>query len=451
MYVCGIFMPLYITATLTEKKKIGGGGGLFYLLLVFFLITDLSYFLKSATITYFQCKLSLFHAPTLQVNTSSPSTSSAASHRPVRTSSVVGTTLISKEDIERLIFLGTTLSETASILEISRPTLYKLMREYGIKHQKFSDISDQELDEVIRAIKSNHPHVGEVMLNGHLRARNIIVQRHRLRDSVQRVDFAGAQSRTGVGNLFYSKSHLGPPLIKKKAPGATTLIHTAIDGYSRFLTFLHCSNNNRAATVLDLFRKAVNKFGWPMHIRTDHGGENVLIWEDMRVHKGVSSVLTGSSVHNQRVERFNRDLNCNCRNVYAPIFYELESLNMLDVDNPTDLFCLHYVYIPRINCTLEEFQAAFNSHSISSEGNKTPVQLFTQNSCFPMPNSATSASVTERSPESRQSSDYLFTPLTDQDLQELSANVNPLENDGNQGKTLYQKVQEFIYNKLTTG
>ncbi|XP_023807452.1 uncharacterized protein LOC111946834 [Oryzias latipes] len=358
------------------------------------------------------------------VNTSSPSTSSAASHRPVNTlpppiastssatsagagtsQRLVGTTLISKEDIERLIFLGTTLSETASILEISRPTLYKLMREYGIKHQKFSDISDQELDEVIRAIKSNHPHVGEVMLNGHLRARNIIVQRHRLRDSVQRVDFAGAQSRrtSAVQRRTYSVPfpnyiwHIdgNHKLIRWKL-----VIHTAIDGYSRFLTFLHCSNNNRASTVLDLFRKGVNKFGWPMHIRTDHGGENVLIWEDMRVHKGVSSVLTGSSVHNQRVERFNRDLNCNCRNVYAPIFYELESLNMLDVDNRTDLFCLHYVYIPRTNCTLEEFQAAFNSHSISSEGNKTPVHLFTQNTCFPMPNSATSASVTERSPES---------------------------------------------------
>uniref|UniRef100_A0A3B3HYF1 Integrase catalytic domain-containing protein n=1 Tax=Oryzias latipes TaxID=8090 RepID=A0A3B3HYF1_ORYLA len=326
-------------------------------------------------------------------------------------------------------------SETASILEISRPTLYKLMREYGIKHQKFSDISDQELDEVIRAIKSNHPHVGEVMLNGHLRARNSIVQRH-LRYSVQRVDFAGAQSRrtSAVQRRTYSVPfpnyiwHIdgNHKLIRWKL-----VIHTAIDGYSRFLTFLHCSNNNRASTVLDLFRKGVNKFGWPMHIRTDHGGENVLIWEDMRVHKGVSSVLTGSSVHNQRVERFNRDLNSNCRNVYAPIFYELESLKMLDVDNPTDLFCLHYVYIPRINCTLEEFQAAFNSHSISSEGNKTPVQLFTQNTCFPI-------------------SDYLFTPLTDQDLQELSANVNPLENDGNQGKTLFQKFLIQTYHFLTT-
>ncbi|XP_059907740.1 uncharacterized protein LOC132457504 isoform X3 [Gadus macrocephalus] len=40
-------------------------------------------------------------------------------------------TLISKEDIEGLLLLGTTLSEVASILRISRPTLYKLMRETG--------------------------------------------------------------------------------------------------------------------------------------------------------------------------------------------------------------------------------------------------------------------------------------------------------------------------------
>uniref|UniRef100_A0A3P9LTS1 Integrase catalytic domain-containing protein n=1 Tax=Oryzias latipes TaxID=8090 RepID=A0A3P9LTS1_ORYLA len=333
----------------------------------------------------------------------------------------VGTTLISKEDIERLIFLGTTLSEMASILEISRPTLNKLMREYGIRRQKFSDISDQELDEVICAIQSNHPHVGEVMLNGTLCARNIIVQRHRLGDSVQMVDFAGAQSRrtSAVQRRTYSvpfPNYIWHINGNHKLIIWKLVIHTAIDGYSRFLTFLHCSNNH-AATVLDLFRKAVNKFGRPMHIRTDHGGENVLIWEDMRVHKGVSSVLTGSSIYNQR----------------------LESLNMLDVDNPIDLFCLHYVYIPRINfipSPLRETEPLF-SFSL-----KTLVFQF---------NSATSASVTERSPESRQSSDYIFIPITDQDLQELSATVNPLEHDENQGKTLHQKVQEFIYNKLATG
>ena len=53
---------------------------------------------------------------------------------------------------------------------------------------------------------------------------------------------------------------------------------------------------------------------------------------------------------------------------------------MLDLDNETDIFALHYVYIPRINRTLDEFGAAFNNHSVSSEGNRTPLQLFTLDS-----------------------------------------------------------------------
>ena len=74
----------------------------------------------------------------------------------------------------------------------------------------------------------------------------------------------------------------------------------------------------------------------------------------MRESSGEESVLTGSSVHNQRIERFNRDLNNNCSHVYSPIFYELESMNVLDLDNETDIFSLHYVYIPGINGTLDE-------------------------------------------------------------------------------------------------
>uniref|UniRef100_A0A667Y9I1 Integrase catalytic domain-containing protein n=1 Tax=Myripristis murdjan TaxID=586833 RepID=A0A667Y9I1_9TELE len=354
-------------------------------------------------------------------------------------------TFISKEDIEALLVLGITLTEVASVLGISRPTLYKLMRAYSIRHTKFSDISDQELDETIRDIKAEHPHVGEVMLNGHLRARNIMVQRHRLRDSVKRVDNTGVDFRrtTTVQRRVYSVPcpnyiwHIdgNHKLIRWKI-----VVHGAMDGYSRMLAFLQCSNNNRAETVMDLFNAAINEFGRPLHIRSDHGGENARIWEDMRLHRGENSVLTGSSVHNQRIERFNRDLNKNCRDVYAPIFYELESMEALDVDNESDLFCLHYVYIPRINHTLNEFRAAFNNHSVSSEGNRTPAQLFTLdrhllslNDPEAATNEITVGTVT--TPHIQ----YSLCPLNQQDLQQLAVAVNPLENDGNNGKTLYQR------------
>jgi len=39
------------------------------------------------------------------------------------------------------------------------------------------------------------------------------------------------------------------------------------------------------------------------------------------------------------------------------------------------MLSLHYVYLPRINLQLEDFMNAWNSHPLSTEGNKTPQQL----------------------------------------------------------------------------
>lgn len=344
---------------------------------------------------------------------------------------------------------GFTISEAACTLHVSRPTLYKLIREYHIKQNKFTDISDQDLDAAIIAVKQRHPHVGEVMLNGHLRAQNIIVQRRRLRDAVKRVDVAGVESRR-VSTIQRRVYFVPFPNYIWHVDGNHKLIrwklvvHSGMDGYSRLLTFIECSNNNQAETVLNLFNKAVVELGRPLHIRTDYGTENVLIWEDMRQHRGLNSVMTGSSVHNQRIERFHRDLNRNCRDVFAPIFYELESANTLNCDNDSDLFCLHYVFIPRINRTLNEFKAAFNNHSISSEGNRTPNQLFRGPTHVASPMNTVSPTV-QRLETSSAQVHYRFCPLNSQALAELLVAVNPLEEDNNNGKTLYHTVQEFVF------
>ncbi|XP_048878521.1 uncharacterized protein LOC125747369 [Brienomyrus brachyistius] len=368
---------------------------------------------------------------------------------------------ISKEDIENLLSLSLTLTEVASVLVISRPTLYKYMQEYNIPQSKFSSIPDEELDAMINQIKSEHPHAGEVMLNGHLRSRGIIVQRRRLRESVKRIDGTGLESRrrTAVHRRVYAvpcPNYIWHVDGNHKLIRWKLVVHGAMDGYSRMLMFLRCSNNNRAETVKDLFSTAVSEFGRPLHVRTDHGGENVQIWQDMRLHRGETSVLTGNSVHNQRIERFNRDLNRNCSHVYAPIFYELESMEALNVENETDLFSLHFVYIPRLNRTLDEFKDAFNNHSISSEGNRTPVQLYTVDRHLLFLNNPDVASeertVNSTSTMNQTSTpshmNYSFSPLNEQGLQELFDTVNPLDNDGNNGKTLFLRVQEFVFNKI---
>ena len=88
--------------------------------------------------------------------------------------------------------------------------------------------------------------------------------------------------------------------------------HGAVDGYSRIPVYLRCSNNNRAETVLTLFKEAVQEFGLPSRVRCDRGGENVDVSMFMLSHplRGPDrgSVLVGRSVHNQRVERMWRDV-----------------------------------------------------------------------------------------------------------------------------------------------
>ena len=75
------------------------------------------------------------------------------------------------------------------------------------------------------------------------------------------------------------------------------------------ITFLKCSNNNRAITVAESFDSAIDVYGIPNGLRSDRGGENVDVWQYMvTYHNDESSVIVGSSTHNERIERLWRDV-----------------------------------------------------------------------------------------------------------------------------------------------
>ena len=93
--------------------------------------------------------------------------------------------------------------------------------------------------------------------------------------------------------------------------------------------FLKVSTNNYASTVLSAFVSAVDEFGLPSRIRIDKGGENYLVSQFMLEHpeRGPNrySVITGRSVHNQRIERLWRDLYSGCICFFTPFFIFLKT------------------------------------------------------------------------------------------------------------------------------
>ena len=156
------------------------------------------------------------------------------------------------------------------------------------------------------------------------------------------------------------------------------VIHGGIDGYSRRIIYLHCSNNNRAGTVLQLFLASVREFGLPTRIRADKGGENAEVARLMLQHplRGPGSFIAGRSVHNQCIERLWRDVFTLCTVLYYNLFYTMEEEGLLDCENEVHLYCLHYVFLSRINKSLEVFKEAWNQHPLSTEGNLSPCQLW---------------------------------------------------------------------------
>ena len=93
---------------------------------------------------------------------------------------------------------------------------------------------------------------------------------------------------------------------------------------------------------------------------------NTQVAEYMLLHgRKRNPMITGSSVHNQRIERLWRDTYRCVIAVFYQMFYYLEEREMLDPVNELDLFCLHSVYKDKINDALKSFVDGWNSHGIT--------------------------------------------------------------------------------------
>lgn len=184
-----------------------------------------------------------------------------------------------------------------------------------VQYQQVSSVSgpvsgwsDTELDNAITHLRVLYPNAGVIMLQGALKAQQQNVPQERIRQSLRRIDPRNRlfqrlllQRREywvpGPNYLWHHDGQHGKfrrcvhfwlqyincplGLIRWRI-----IVHGFIDGYSRLITGLCASNNNRAATVLSVFMEAAGHWGVPSRIRGDHGTENIQVAAYMNFHRG---------------------------------------------------------------------------------------------------------------------------------------------------------------------
>ena len=227
------------------------------------------------------------------------------------------------------------------------------------------------------------------------------------------------------------------------------------------IVYLKCSTNNRADTVFSLFLHAVQQFGLPSRVRSDQGGENVMVARHMIEFRGPNrgSMIVGSSVHNQRIERLWRDLFSCVIKVYYRLFYFLEDRYLLDPSRPQHIYALHYIYTPRINRSLREFCDGWNHHGIRTAQCKSPRQLFVERSLQLRHSGSVAVDFFEEVGDSYGVEELGYSvedavgtvevpqctfALEEDHFLQLRQEVNPLSDSDNFGIELYEETLLFI-------
>ncbi|KAJ7999927.1 hypothetical protein DPEC_G00199480 [Dallia pectoralis] len=294
---------------------------------------------------------------------------------------------ITRQQIKFLMRQGYTVRRMAQLMKCSASLLYKRTIALGlpIRSSRSSSLTNEELEHYIRRLHKQYPRSGNEMMRALLRAEGLFVTRQRVRVMLTYIDPAAAARRWSA-TVARRTYHVPFPNSLWHMDGNMRLIrwglvvHGAIDGYSRLVTFLNCNTDNKAVTVLTQFLKATCLYGLPSRVHSHHGGENTQVALFMNIVQGEErrSHITGESVHSQRIERLWRDVFLHVLHYFYNEFYSLEDAATLDPQNDIHKLSLHLTYLPEIQSRLNMFREAWNQHSLRTEHNRTPSQIWTE-------------------------------------------------------------------------
>lgn len=244
---------------------------------------------------------------------------------------------------------------------------------------KYTVIDDQDLDNCLKDIMLFNRDRGEIICKGSLQSQHgIFIKWKRFRESILRVDPIGPWWRSfpRINRGVYvspGPNHTWHLDSNHKLRVGKLVIHGCIDGYSRHIKYLVCCDNNRSATVFNLFRDCVLVTGVPQRVYTDQGGENIGVatyMVDVRGHgHNGDTVMVGKSVHNVRIERLWREINHVTR-MYKLYFHILDNQHNVNMADPGQRYVINRLFIPLLNDELDVARRGYNEHKMRTMDRK---------------------------------------------------------------------------------
>ena len=118
---------------------------------------------------------------------------------------------ISESQLVYLSSLSFSWTQIASLLGVSRMTIFRRRIEFNMVEVGIPVHSDHDLKVLIRQLKTELPYLGEVLLMGQLRARRYSVTRARLRSAIREIDPLNTAMRVPGGLVPRRPYHVPAP------------------------------------------------------------------------------------------------------------------------------------------------------------------------------------------------------------------------------------------------